>query len=39
MLKYKIVCAELHVDMLCIWWHHPSGGGGVSAGYTEYSTA
>jgi len=39
MLKYKIVCAELHVDMLCIRGHDPSGGGGVSAGYAEYSTA
>ena len=27
MLKYKIVCAELHIDMLHVWWHHPSAGG------------
>jgi len=33
MLKYqifdKIISAELRVHMLCIWWHHPSTGGGV----------
>jgi len=25
----KIICADLRVDMLCIWWHRPNGGGTV----------
>ena len=40
MLKYKILIknigAELPADMLRIWWHHPSGVGGVvTADYAE----
>ena len=28
-----IICVELCVDLLCVWWHQPSGGGvAVSAG-------
>ena len=30
-------CNELRVDMLCIWRHHPSGGGFVCAGCTVLS--
>jgi hypothetical protein len=22
-------CTELRVDMVCVWWHHPNGVGGV----------
>ena len=30
-----LYCTDLRVHMLCIWWHHPSGGRGVvSAGCT-----
>jgi len=33
----KIVCSELRFVMLCMWWHHPSGGGVVeSAGYVVF---
>jgi hypothetical protein len=29
----------MRVDMLCVWWHHPSGGGVVeSAGYFVFFT-
>jgi hypothetical protein len=33
-----LYCTELRVDWLCIWWHHPTGGGGVvCAGCTVLS--
>jgi len=25
----KMMCVKLCVHVLCIWWHHPSGDGGV----------
>jgi len=25
----KIICADLHVDMMCMWRHRPNGGGAV----------
>jgi len=38
----KIICAELCVRMLYVWWHHPSGDGGggcfVPSGLAVYAT-